>query len=92
MQTGVAPGTIGTTTVVVVRGRVVGTNGAALAGVRVSVQGRAEYGQTLTRTNGEFDLVVNGGCSLPFNFNKLDYLPVQRTVNLPWASTSRSVL
>ena len=43
------------------RGKVVDREGKPLAGVRVSVSGHSAYGYTLSRTDGLFDLAVNGG-------------------------------
>lgn len=84
VQTGVATGTINTLRVAVLRGRVLDTNAAPVSGVVMTVNQHPEYGQTLTRTNGQYDLAVNGGGSLNLNFEKEGYLPVQRTLDVPW--------
>jgi hypothetical protein len=52
--------------------------GEPLPGIRVAVVGHPEYGQTQTRDNGEFDLVVNGGTPLVIELRAPDFLPVQR--------------
>ena len=41
---------------------------SALSGVTVSVLNHPEYGQTLTRADGWFDLVVNGGGLMTLNY------------------------
>ncbi len=69
---------------VVLNGRVVDRNGAALEGVQVSVVDHPEFGHTLTREDGEFDLVANGGSTLEVLFQKSDYLPVHRHVTTGW--------
>jgi RHS repeat-associated protein len=84
VQTGVAAGAFETKRAAVVRGKVRERNAAALAGVLVTIPGHPEYGQTLTRTNGFFDLQVNGGGSITVQFEKVNYCPVQRQVYVPW--------
>lgn len=68
----------------VLRGRVLDRSDAPLAGVVVAVEGHPEYGLTVTRTNGWFDLVVNGGDALHVNYDKAGFLPLQRPVTAPW--------
>ncbi len=84
IQTGVASGTISAVQVAVLRGRVLDRLGAPLSGVTASINNHPELGQTLTRTNGQYDLAVNGGGILHLNFAKNGYLSVQRTLNVPW--------
>ncbi|GIW09186.1 MAG: hypothetical protein KatS3mg061_0243 [Dehalococcoidia bacterium] len=79
VQTGVSA-TINPELAAVVRGIVRERNGAPLAGVRVRVLGRPELGETRTRANGRYDLVVNGGFPLTLDFEKAGYLPSQRTL------------
>ena len=86
IQTGVAPGTIQPLRVAVVRGQVLDRANQPLSGVTVTVLGHPEYGQTLTRASGWFDLAVNGGGSLVLNFTKNGYLMAQRTVSVPWGN------
>ena len=61
IQTGVAAGTIEAKRVVLARGKVLQRNGNPLSGVTVSVLDHPELGQTLSRADGMFDLVINGG-------------------------------
>lgn len=84
IQTGVAPGTITVTRAAVVRGTVRGRDGFPIPGVTVTILNHPEFGQTLTRPDGMFDLAVNGGGQLTVNYAKLGFLPVQRQVNVPW--------
>ncbi len=78
IQTGVAPGAIDEALVAVLRGRVVDAAGDPIPAVRVRILGHPEYGQTLTRIDGAFDLAVNGGGAVVVEYDKTDYLPVQR--------------
>ncbi|MDP9353164.1 MAG: Ig-like domain-containing protein, partial [Chloroflexota bacterium] len=84
VQTGVSEGTIEPLRVAVLRGKVTDRTSAPLMGVKVTVQGHPEYGQTLTRADGMFDLAVNGGGLLTLEYELEGYLPVQRQVKAPW--------
>lgn len=84
IQTGVAPGTIDPKRVAVLRGRVLTRDNIAIEGVRITVLGHPEFGQTLTRASGVFDMAVNGGGVLTLRYEKDGFLPVQRQVNAPW--------
>ena len=84
VQTGVAPGTIGPVQVAVLRGKVSDSSGAPLSGVIITVLNHPEFGQTLSRTDGMFDLAVNGGGPLTVNYAKEGFLPVQRQLDVPW--------
>ena len=84
IQTGLAPGTINKVRVAVLRGRVFDKTGAPLSLVKVTILNHPEFGQTLTRADGKFDLAVNGGGMLTINFQKQGFLPVQRNEDAPW--------
>jgi RHS repeat-associated protein len=84
IQTGVAPGTIEARRAAVVRGTVLTREGAPLPGVRITVLGHPELGQTLSRGDGLFDLAVNGGGLLTVDYQKAGFLPAQRQVQAPW--------
>lgn len=84
IQTGVAAGTIEPERVAVLRGRVAGPDGTALAGVDITVAGRPEFGRTLTRADGMFDMAVNGGGQLTLRYGRDGFLPVDRNVVAPW--------
>lgn len=84
IQTGVAPGTIERLRAAVVFGRVLLRNGNPLPGVTISILDHPELGKTLSRADGNFDLVVNGGGTLTVNYTLTGYLPAQRQVDAPW--------
>ncbi len=78
IQTGVAPGTIDPVRVAVLRGRVITRDSQALPNVEVTVQGRPEFGKTVSRLDGWYDLAVNGGQRLTLSFAKAGFLTGQR--------------
>lgn len=68
----------------VVRGRVLDRSGFPLPGVEIRIKDHAEYGYTLSRADGVFDLAVNGGGTVTLEYRKEGFLPAQRKVELPW--------
>lgn len=84
IQTGVTPNVIGARCVAVLRGSVTDRQGQPIAGVSITLKDHAEYGQTLSRADGAFDLAVNGGGPLIVEFNQTGYLMVQRTIKPEW--------
>jgi hypothetical protein len=84
IQTGVQQGTINAVRAAVVRGRVIDRRGEPLAGAVITIQGRPEFGQTLSRMDGGFDMAVNGGGALVVNYEKAGFLPAQRRIQVPW--------
>ena len=84
IQTGVAAGAINQLRAAVVRGRALARDGSPLSGVAASILGRPEFGQTLSRADGRYDLVVNGGGPLTVALNKAGFLSAQRPVDVPW--------
>ncbi len=79
--------TIETERIAVLRGEVTDRDGNPLRGVKVSVLDHPELGYTRTRTDGMFDLVVNGGGTLTLVYEEAGRFPVQRTVTVPWQDT-----
>nr|CDJ95832.1 EGF and NHL repeat and YD repeat domain containing protein [Haemonchus contortus] len=75
----------------VIRGRVVWNGGAngdskstvALPGVRVSDAANPLYGFTLSRLDGEFDLLVNGGRTVNLQFLRSPFQRLKRSVYVP---------
>lgn len=65
----------------VLRGRVIGRDFVAMPMCSVQVLGRPEFGYTLTRQDGRFDLVVNGGTQVVLRFAKPNFLEAQRAVD-----------
>jgi RHS repeat-associated protein len=84
VQTGVAPGTIAFLRSAVMRGRVLDRSLAPLGDVAVTIKDHPELGRTATRSDGRYDLAVNGGGTLVLDFAKGGYLPAQRGVAVPW--------
>ncbi|XP_030224300.1 teneurin-3 isoform X5 [Gadus morhua] len=69
----------------VIRGQVVTGDGTPLIGVNVSFLRYPEYGHTLTREDGMFDLLANGGASLTLSYARAPFPSLQRTVWVPWS-------
>lgn len=84
IQTGVVSGAIRPAQVAVLRGKVLGRDGQPLPGVTVRLLSNPEIGRTLTRTDGVFDLAVNGGGNLSVVYEKPGYLSAQRNAVVPW--------
>lgn len=89
IQTGVAPGTITATRVNVLRGRVLARDGSPIPAVGITVKDHPEFGQTVTRNDGMFDMVVNGGGVLTIEYAKAGYLRVQRQLETQWQNYDR---
>jgi YD repeat-containing protein len=84
IQAGVATGTIGTRSASVVKGVLASAGGQPVTGVQVAVLERSDYGSTVSRADGAYDMAVNGGTPLIVSFSKSGYLPVQRQVIPRW--------
>ncbi|MEO8132570.1 MAG: RHS repeat-associated core domain-containing protein [Betaproteobacteria bacterium] len=84
IQTGVAPGTITAERAAVLRGKVQKRDGTVLPAVKITLLGHPEFGQTQSRADGIFDIVVNGGGALTVRYEKTGFLPIQRTMMTPW--------
>ena len=83
VQTGVAPGAISPRRIAVLRGLVLDEAGEPFPGVKVTVLDHGEYGQTFTRADGRFDMVVNGA-RLDLVYEKDGYPTVQRQIDALW--------
>ncbi len=86
-QRGLDPAVFGERRIAVVRGRVWDRMGEPVAGVKITVQGRPEYGYTFTRADGGFDFAVNGtggGGLLILSYEHPDYLPLHRQIQPSW--------
>uniref|UniRef100_G5E661 Teneurin-1 n=2 Tax=Bos taurus TaxID=9913 RepID=G5E661_BOVIN len=68
----------------VIRGQVVAVDGTPLVGVNVSFLHHSDYGFTISRQDGSFDLVAIGGISVVLIFDRSPFLPEKRTLWLPW--------
>lgn len=84
IQTGVVAGTMEERRVAVIRGKVNDRDGNPLPAVRVRIADHPEFGQTFSRADGYYDLVVNGGGQLTLTYDKVGMLPAQRKVIAPW--------
>ncbi|MEO8428355.1 MAG: hypothetical protein ABI651_14690, partial [Verrucomicrobiota bacterium] len=84
IQTGVTNSAIESRRAAVLRGKVAARDGSPLPAVTISVLGHPEFGQTLTRADGAFDLAVNGGGQLTLRYEKNGFLAAQRAVVAPW--------
>ncbi|MDJ0657191.1 MAG: hypothetical protein QNJ40_23730, partial [Xanthomonadales bacterium] len=67
----------------VLGGRVVDASMAPVIGVAVMVKDRPEFGMTLTRADGEYDLAVNGGGPLTLLFSRDGLLNADRETQVP---------
>ncbi|KAG2465627.1 TEN3 protein, partial [Polypterus senegalus] len=68
----------------IIRGQVLTADGTPLIGVNVSFVHYPEHGYTITRQDGMFDLVANGGASLTLSFERAPFMTQYRTVWIPW--------
>jgi RHS repeat-associated protein len=84
VQIGVTEGTVKEEQVASIHGVVKDINGQPISGVKVSIHNHQEYGYTLTRNSGQFDLVVNGGAHLTLSYEKQGYFPVHRLIETNW--------
>ncbi len=84
VQFGVAPGAINQVRVAVLRGHVLAKDNTPLVNVRITIKDHPEFGYTLTRADGRFDMAVNGGGPLVVNYERAGFLTAQRQVDVPW--------
>ncbi len=84
IQAGVAPVTIDARRVAVLRGKVLDKSNAPLPGVTITILNHPEFGQTSSRTDGMFDMAVNGGGQLTVNYAKSGFIAAQRQLQTPW--------
>jgi YD repeat-containing protein len=84
IQVGVLPGTIVPQHASVIRGKVLDNVNAPLAGVKITILNHPEFGQTLSRSDGMFDLAVNGGAPVIVKYEKSGLISSQRQVQVSW--------
>jgi RHS repeat-associated protein len=82
VQTGMDASIIDETRVGVLRGKVLDRENRPLSGVTVRIHGHPEFGETQTRQNGQFDMVVNGGQTMTVTYAKPGHLKSQRTLRV----------
>uniref|UniRef100_A0A6Q2WWC8 Teneurin-3 n=1 Tax=Esox lucius TaxID=8010 RepID=A0A6Q2WWC8_ESOLU len=68
----------------IIRGQVLTADGTPLIGVNVTFVHYPDHGYTITRRDGMFDLLANGGASLTLSFERAPFLTQYRTVWIPW--------
>ncbi|XP_063060855.1 teneurin-4 isoform X2 [Engraulis encrasicolus] len=68
----------------VIRGQVVTSDGTPLVGVNISFINNPTYGYTITRQDGSFDLVSNGGVAIALRFERAPFITQEHTLWLPW--------
>jgi PKD repeat protein len=84
IQIGVADGTIDPGRVAALRGQVLTPEGQPLSVVKVRVLNHPEFGSTLTRADGIFDMAVNGGNLLTVCYERDDHITAHRQIMVPW--------
>jgi uncharacterized repeat protein (TIGR02059 family) len=84
IQTGVAEGTIEEKRVAVIRGRVLNRDNQPLKDVRITILNHSEFGSTVSRDDGYFDMAVNGGGLLTLHYEKDNFITAQRQADVPW--------
>ncbi|MBJ7520003.1 MAG: DNRLRE domain-containing protein [Solirubrobacteraceae bacterium] len=84
VQTGMDPEVLEEKRVAVIRGKVRDRSGEPQGNVKVTVLDHPEYGETVTRSDGEVYLVLNGGQQYTLTYEKEGFLPLQRQVDAPW--------
>uniref|UniRef100_A0A672SQR5 Teneurin transmembrane protein 3 n=1 Tax=Sinocyclocheilus grahami TaxID=75366 RepID=A0A672SQR5_SINGR len=67
-----------------VQGQVLTADGTPLIGVNVSFVHYPDHGFTITRQDGMYDILANGGASLTLSFERAPFLTQFRTVWIPW--------
>lgn len=67
-----------------IRGHVVSKEFNGLIGVRVSVATDPQFGFTLTRSDGWFDILVNGGGIVTLQFQRNPFYPIKKSVYIAW--------
>ena len=67
----------------IVRGKVTARDFSALPRVSVSILNHPEFGTALSRADGTYDLLVNGGRDLVIRLQRVGFLEVQRMLRVP---------
>uniref|UniRef100_A0A671L4E6 Teneurin-3 n=1 Tax=Sinocyclocheilus anshuiensis TaxID=1608454 RepID=A0A671L4E6_9TELE len=68
----------------IIRGQVLTADGTPLIGVNVSFVHYPDHGFTITRQDGMYDILANGGASLTLSFERAPFLTQFHTVWIPW--------
>ncbi len=81
IQVNVQPNALQENLAAIIKGEVTDRTGNPLPGVRVEIKENNKLGYTVTRNDGQFDLMVNGGGSLVLQLSKPNYLTVHRHID-----------
>lgn len=65
-----------------IRGQIVDIGGQGIVGVRVGITNEPQFGFTLTRTNGWFEMLVNGGGVVSLHLRRAPFKQHQAMVNV----------
>ena len=65
------------------------SSGRGLVGVRITRSDRLSEGYTMTREDGWFDFMVNGGGAVTLQFGKSPFPPKIETLFAPWNEVQR---
>ena len=84
VQVDVEPGAVEASRMIVLRGVVLDDQGQGLSHVRVTALDHPELGHTLSREDGRFDFVHNGGDKVTLRFQVEGYPEVQRSEVTGW--------
>jgi len=87
-QTGVAAGTIDPVHAGWITGYVKKGDGTPLAGATITVVDQSKYGQATSRSDGRFDLIVNGGATYYLRFAAGGFFSADRQVAVGWERTA----
>lgn len=67
----------------VIRGQIVDTGGQGIVGVRVGITNEPQFGFTLTRANGWFEMLVNGGGVVSLHLRRAPFRQHQAMLTVP---------
>jgi hypothetical protein len=84
LQVGIGAGALECRRAAIIRGQAIGCDGAPLPGVEVSSVEQPEVGHTFTRSDGQFDLAVNGGGIVTLRYALAGRPAVDRKVRTSW--------
>jgi hypothetical protein len=84
VQEGVAAGTIDPRRASVVTGELTDRDLNPLGNVVITIADHPEFGFTRTRSDGRFDMLVNGGSQLAVQFQAESFIQASRTIFVPW--------
>ena len=84
VQVGMDPKALDAKRAAALRGLVFKDEKEPFPGVHVAIQNQPRYGVGSSRTDGSYDMVVNGGGLMTIGLTHDDYLPVWRQTAVPW--------